>query len=162
MPRIGIGRDDYLSNDAYVRARLVLQGLGPGREPSQNPSQTVQGRPQKTPIQSESVQLLEQLLAAFVQLVAGALEAGYVTLHSEDIGGGFASVGPVDRRVADGGIALGVIVEVVVEYQLLTGETYGLIEGIDLIADYEELLLDPSHQYREGDSNPHGLAPNGF
>ena len=92
------------------------------------------------------------------------LQFGDVALHTTDITCRVPRICSVDWRFADGSIALGVVVEMIVIDELLATKPNRLGKGGDFVTKLEQPAFGSphSHWYREGDSNPHGLSSNGF
>ena len=108
-------------------------------------------------------ELPQQSISFAVEFRSTLLEIGNVILHPPHVGGGLPGVGPIDGRFTHGSVALRVVVEVVMENELLAGEVECSVQRRDLVSEPEKGAFGSLHSaYREGDSNPHGLASNGF
>lgn len=68
------------------------------------------------------------------QLLAIALQRGDVGIHTLDISSGLAGVRTIDWRLANRGIALCIVVEMIVIDEFLTSQTNRLVQCSDLIA----------------------------
>ncbi len=82
-------------------------------------------------------ELGNETLLFIAELQPTLLEAGDVRRHPADITCRLPSVGPIDGRFTDDGIALRVVVEVIVEDELFTSQADRLIECRDLVSQPE-------------------------
>ncbi len=111
MTRNGMARADHLWNGALVPRPVVRDSL--------------------------VSELGNQTLLLIAELQPTLLEAGDVRRYPPDITCRLPGIRSIDGGFTDGGIALRVVVEVIVEDELFTSQVDRFVEGRDLVSQPE-------------------------